>query len=415
MITVSELNEKIKAILETTFMHIVVEGEVSSVTYHTSGHLYFSVKDSKSTLKCVMWKGSVRKLKFTLEKGEHIVIEGSVGVYTPRGEYQFIATNIEPYGRGTLALAYEQLKKKLEAKGYFDRELKREIPKFPKRVAVVTALKSAAWQDVLKVATKRWPMTELVAIDVLVQGEAAAGEIAKAIAYADSLDVDTILITRGGGSQEDLWAFNEEVVADAIYRAKKPVVSAVGHEVDFLISDFVADLRAPTPSAAIETILPDRNEYLFVIDELFEKLGRAVDVKLLKAQEEAANLRERINTLSPMAKLQLRIAEFKSLKSTLVELMEHKLSVKGSAVTPLIQKLEELQQMQLSNKEQRLAILRQQILLNDPAKRVKSGFVEVVQAKRRVEICNLGVGESVELVNDKCKVAVVVSKEPSAL
>ncbi|HGZ70769.1 MAG TPA: exodeoxyribonuclease VII large subunit [Nitratifractor sp.] len=415
MITVSELNEKIKAILETTFMHIVVEGEVSSVTYHTSGHLYFSVKDSKSTLKCVMWKGSVRKLKFTLEKGEHIVIEGSVGVYTPRGEYQFIATNIEPYGRGTLALAYEQLKKKLEAKGYFDRELKREIPKFPKRVAVVTALKSAAWQDVLKVATKRWPMTELVAIDVLVQGEAAAGEIAKAIAYADSLDVDTILITRGGGSQEDLWAFNEEVVADAIYRAKKPVVSAVGHEVDFLISDFVADLRAPTPSAAIETILPDRNEYLFVIDELFEKLGRAVDVKLLKAQEEAANLRERINTLSPMAKLQLRIAEFKSLKSTLVELMEHKLSVKGSAVTPLIQKLEELQQMQLSNKEQRLAILRQQILLNDPAKRVKSGFVEVVQNKKRAEICSLGVGESVELVNDKCKVEVTVITAPSTL
>lgn len=415
MITVSELNEKIKAVLETTFMHIVVEGEVSSVTYHTSGHLYFSVKDSKSTLKCVMWKGSVRKLKFTLEKGEHIVIEGSVGVYTPRGEYQFIATNIEPYGRGTLALAYEQLKKKLEAKGYFDRELKREIPKFPKRVAVVTALASAAWQDVLKVTTKRWPMTELVAIDVLVQGEAAAGEIAKAIEYADSLDVDTILITRGGGSQEDLWAFNEEVVADAIYRANKPVVSAVGHEVDFLISDFVADLRAPTPSAAIEIILPDRNEYLFVIDELFEKLGRAVDAKLLKAQEEAANLRERINTLSPMAKLQLRIAEFKSLKSTLVELIEHKLSVKESALTPLMQKLEELQQMQLNNKEQRLEILRQQILLNDPAKRVKSGFVEVVRDKKRAEICNLTVGESVELVNDKCKVEVTVIAAPSTL
>ena len=414
MITVSELNEKIKAILETTFMHIVVEGEVGSVTYHSSGHLYFSIKDSSSTLKCVMWRGSVRKLKFTLEQGEHIVVEGSVGVYTPRGEYQFIATNIEPYGRGTLALAYEQLKKKLEAKGYFNSEIKKEIPKFPKSVAVVTAVKSAAWQDVLKVAEKRWPLTKFIVIDVLVQGEAAALEIAKAIEYADSLDVDTILITRGGGSQEDLWAFNEEVVADAIFNATTPVVSAIGHEVDFLISDFVADLRAPTPSAAIETILPDRNDYLFMLDDLLSSLERAIVQKISQLQQQVEHSKERINSLSPLAKLKLQIAEFENLKSSLKDIMAHKLRLSESTIAPLSQKLQELVYLQLRKKEQSLAIMQQQLLLNDPAKRVKEGFVEVVQNKKRVDICSLKSGDSVELVNEKCKVAVTVTKEPSA-
>jgi len=361
-----------------------------------------------------MWRGSVRKLKFTLEQGEHIVVEGSVGVYTPRGEYQFIATNIEPYGRGTLALAYEQLKKKLEAKGYFNSEIKKEIPKFPKSVAVVTAVKSAAWQDVLKVAEKRWPLTKFIVIDVLVQGEAAALEIAKAIEYADSLDVDTILITRGGGSQEDLWAFNEEVVADAIFNAKTPVVSAIGHEVDFLISDFVADLRAPTPSAAIETILPDRNDYLFMLDDLLSSLERAIVQKISQLQQQVEHSKERINSLSPLAKLKLQIAEFENLKSSLKDIMAHKLRLSESTIAPLSQKLQELVYLQLRKKEQSLAIMQQQLLLNDPAKRVKEGFVEVVQNKKRVNICSLKSGDSVELVNEKCKVAVTVTKEPSA-
>ena len=241
MITVSELNEKIKAILEATFMHIMVEGEVASATYHSSGHLYFSIKDDKSTIKCVMWKSNVKKLKFKIESGEHIVIDGSIGVYSPRGEYQLIAVNIEPYGKGALALAYEQLKAKLEAKGYFKDEHKKPIPKFPKRVAIVTALQGAALQDMLKVARKRWQLVDIFVIDVLVQGDSAKDEISKAIEYADTLDVDVIVVSRGGGSAEDLWAFNEEIVAEAIFKANTPIVSAIGHEVDFLISDFVAD------------------------------------------------------------------------------------------------------------------------------------------------------------------------------
>ena len=252
LITVSALNEKIKSLLEATFMHIRLEGEIASVTYHSSGHVYFSLKDDRSSLRCVMWRSNAARLKFRLEKGAHVVIDGSVGVYTPRGEYQLIAVSVEPYGRGALAVAFEQLKKRLEAQGYFASERKKPLPRYPRRIALVTAAGGAALQDMLKVARKRWPLTELIVVDTPVQGEGAAESIARAIAYADTLGADIIVTGRGGGSVEDLWAFNEEAVAEAIFRAHTPVVSAVGHEVDTLISDFVADLRAPTPSAAMD-------------------------------------------------------------------------------------------------------------------------------------------------------------------
>ena len=274
--TVSALNEKIKSLLEATFMHIRVEGEIASATYHGSGHLYFSIKDDRSTLRCVMWRSNAARLKFRLEKGESVIIEGSVGVYTPRGEYQLIAVNVEPYGRGSLFLAFEQLKKKLGTKGYFDKERKKAIPRYPDRIALVTSAAGAALQDMLKVARRRWPLAELFVVDTKVQGEGAEDSIARAIRYADSLEADIIVVGRGGGSTEDLWAFNEEKVADAIFVARTPVVSAVGHEVDILISDFVADMRAPTPSAAMEMILPDAAEQRRFLDERFDRLKRRI-------------------------------------------------------------------------------------------------------------------------------------------
>lgn len=413
MISVSELNEKIKAVLETTFMHIIVEGEVSSATYHSSGHLYFSLKDETSTIKCVMWRSSVRKLKFKVQKGEHIVIDGSVGVYSPRGEYQFIAVNIEPFGKGALALAYEQLKKKLEAKGYFDKEHKKQLPKVPQKIAVVTALNSAAWQDVLKVATKRWPMVELKVIDVLVQGQSAALEIAKAIGYADSLDVDAILVTRGGGSAEDLWAFNEEVVADAIYNATKPVVSAVGHEVDFLISDFVADVRAPTPSAAVETLLPDRNEYLFLLGDMYESLNKLIIQKIDHYNQAILHLSRSLKMLSPNSKMNFFIAEFEGLKKRLNEVMGQKLLAAHDSIAPIEKRLDEIVRLQLRKSGQELKIIKEQLLLNNPQSRVKSGFVELTKSGKRVELCSLQSKDTITLVSDKCKVEAVVLNNPS--
>jgi len=200
MMSVSSLNIKIKSLLEATFMHILVEGEVASVTYHTSGHVYFSIKDKESSIKCVMWRSSVSKLKFRIEKGMHIVVEGSVGVYTPRGEYQFYAVKVEPYGQGALALAYEQLKEKLKAKGYFDVHRKKPIPKHIKKIALVTAKDSAALHDMLKIIEKRWALVEVFIVDTLVQGEAAVKQIAKSLKYADSLNADVVIVGRGGGS-----------------------------------------------------------------------------------------------------------------------------------------------------------------------------------------------------------------------
>ena len=415
MITVSELNEKIKAILEATFMHIVVEGEVGSVTYHSSGHVYFSLKDEKSTIKCVMWRSNVKKLKFKIEQGEHIVVDASIGVYSPRGEYQLIAVKVEPFGKGALALAYEQLKAKLEKKGYFDKEHKKPLPKFPKKVALITALKGAALQDMLKVATKRWALTQFVVIDVLVQGEVAKTEIAKAIEYANTLACDIIVVSRGGGSQEDLWAFNEEIVADAIYNSKTPIVSAVGHEVDFLISDFVADLRAPTPSAAIEMILPDVNEYLMLLDDLTYTLDRNIELKFLNAKQSINSLKEQLALLSPIDRVNLISKEFNSLEYSLNSSIEYKFKLYNSNLEPLESKLNNSVDMLLKIKSNKVQLMQEQLKGALEQRRVKEGFVEVTKDDKRVNICQLKKGEEFTLVSNNCKLEVIANSEVNTL
>jgi exodeoxyribonuclease VII large subunit len=415
MITVSELNEKIKAILEATFMHIVVEGEVGSVTYHSSGHVYFSLKDEKSTIKCVMWRSNVKRLKFKIEQGEHIVVDASVGVYSPRGEYQLIAVKVEPFGKGALALAYEQLKAKLEKKGYFNKEHKRALPKFPKRVAIVTALNGAALQDMLKVASKRWPLVEIVVVDVLVQGESAKSEVAKAIDYANTLDCDIIVVSRGGGSQEDLWAFNEEIVADAIYNATTPTVSAIGHEVDFLISDFVADLRAPTPSAAIEMILPDCNEYLMLLDEQNSKIDRNIELKLKGFSQELNGQKEQLALLSPIDRLKLITKEFANLEYSLNSAIEYKLKLFSSDIEPLFSKLDNTMDLELNIKSNKLQLMQEQLKGALKQREIKKGFVEVTQAGKRVDICNIKNQNEFTLVSNSCKLDVKAQGEPTPL
>ena len=408
MIGVSELNEKIKALLETTFMHVMVQGEIASVTYHSSGHIYFSIKDDSSTIKCVMWRSNAKKLKFKLEAGEHIVIDGSLTVYTPRGEYQLMAVNIEPYGKGALALAYEQLKAKLEAKGYFDKEHKKPLPKFPKKIAIVTAKESAACADIISVATKRWALVELVIIDVLVQGDLAKNEVAKAIEYADTINADIIVVARGGGSVEDLWAFNEEVVADSIFNAKTPVVSAIGHEVDFLISDFVADLRAPTPSAAMEMILPDVNDYLFVLDDILGNFQNQIDIKLNRYEQKLKNIEHRLHSLSPKAKLQILEQQFATLKSRFNDTIEFKIASKESQIEPLQNRFNSIINLNLQKKSQELEIINKQLQLNNPKNKIKDGFAEVLKAGKRINLCKLKSKDEIELVNSECKVSAII-------
>ena len=413
MLSVSELNEQIKASLEATFEDIVVEGEVSSATYHSSGHLYFSIKDDKSSLKCVMWRSSVARMKFRLEVGEHIVLSGNIGVYTPRGEYQFIARKIEPFGQGALALAFEQLKAKLEAKGYFETSSKKPLPKFIKKLAVVTALNSAAFEDILKVANKRWPLVEIIGIDTLVQGEMAAKEIVRAIKYADSLGCDVILVSRGGGSKEDLWCFNEEIVADAIFEAKTPVVSAIGHEIDVLISDFVADVRAPTPSGAIEMILPNKDDYLFLLDDLEEKYNFAIENKLKKAQDELAFIESKLNLVAPLQKITYYYEEFERLKELLYLRVKQRLLNANEMLEPLKRDLERNYTFLFKKKKESLESIKKQLLFYNPAERFDEAFVEVVKDGQKVNICSLKEKDVVELVNNKCKVKVVVLGDKS--
>lgn len=377
MISVSSLNTKIKSLLEATFMHILVEGEVASVTYHTSGHVYFSIKDSESSIKCVMWRSNAAKMKFRLETGMHIVIEGSVGVYTPRGEYQFYAVKIEPYGQGALALAYEQLKERLKAKGYFDVTRKKTIPKIIRKLVLVTAKESAALHDMLKIIQKRWPLLEVVIVDTLVQGENAAPQIARALTFADRLEADVVVVGRGGGSTEDLWAFNEESVADAIYAMNTPVVSAVGHEVDVMISDFVADLRAPTPSAAMEMILPDIQEVLYTLGEMQERYRYIWQEKLVQKERALLYQSELLMRSSPLRKLEEIHRGFEQLKSEFQRAVNRKFDKDLSLLPEIEKSFSQSIEFVLQNKKEFLGYMLKRFEMIDPKKQYKKGWAQV--------------------------------------
>jgi len=412
MMSVSSLNTKIKSLLEATFMHILVEGEIASVTYHTSGHLYFSIKDDKSSIKCVMWRSSVVKMKFRIEKGMHIVVEGSVSVYTPRGEYQFQTVRIEPYGQGALALAFEQLKERLKAKGYFDKQKKKPIPKQIFKIALVTAKESAALHDMLKVIEKRWPMVEVYVVDTLVQGEAAASQIVKSLKYADRLGADVVVVGRGGGSVEDLWAFNEEMVADMIFAMKTPVVSAVGHEVDVLISDYVADLRAPTPSAAIEMILPDRNEVLYMLDELAERFGGSVRHRVDQKIQLLKHSKRLLIQSSPYRKLQEIQRAFLSLKEEFNRTIRHRLSLYSVQIPQLQVEFQNSITLILRYKMQQVEYLYEKIKLSDPRQQCKGGWAQVSKDGKTVTLEMIEVDEKFIVEDASARIeAVCLSKK----
>jgi len=261
--SVAEITREIKLLLETTIPVVWVEGEISNLKFHTSGHLYFSLKDKDSQINCVMWRSRNAGLFFTPQDGMKVLALGKVTVYEKRGYYQFDVIKMQPAGIGELQLAFEQLKNKLQQEGLFDEEFKQPIPQYPESIGIVTSPTGAAIQDLVNILNRRFQGIEIILKPVKVQGEGAAVEIAAAIdEFNEYGRGDVLIVGRGGGSLEDLWAFNEEVVARAIFRSKIPVISAVGHEIDFSISDFVADLRAPTPSAAAELAVPDRTELL---------------------------------------------------------------------------------------------------------------------------------------------------------
>ncbi len=289
VLTVSDITRQIKQSLETSFPRVWIQGEISNFKQHTSGHFYFTLKDEGAQLSAVMWRSRVANLTLLPEDGMKVIARGSITVYQARGNYQIDCDQIQPLGVGELQLAFERLKKKLAAEGLFDTEHKRPVPEYPERIGIVTSETGAALQDIRSVLRRRFPSVEVILAPVRVQGVGAADEIASAIKDMNRYgNVDVMIVGRGGGSLEDLWAFSEEVVARAIYDSRIPVISAVGHEVDFSIADFVADLRAPTPSAAAELAVRDRSELIEVLRNMWYTMHRNIE-------EKVSSLRDSVN------------------------------------------------------------------------------------------------------------------------
>ena len=298
VLSVSELNSYIKRILDNDFLlsGVWIKGEISNFKNHTSGHMYMTLKDEGGAVRAVMFKGSAMRLKFMPEDGMKVIVFGRVSVFESAGQYQVYIEAMQPDGVGALYVAFEQLKEKLEKEGLFDEKYKKPIPEYPSKIGVVTSPTGAAIRDILNVLKRRYDFADVVICPILVQGDGAAEQIANAIAYANEVKLcDVLIIGRGGGSIEDLWAFNEEVVARAVFASEIPIISAVGHETDFTISDFVADMRAPTPSAAAEISVPSKMELLASISGIFSRIQFAVQTKLENKRKSLEQLSSKLS------------------------------------------------------------------------------------------------------------------------
>jgi exodeoxyribonuclease VII large subunit len=328
VLTVSQLTKRIKQVLETGFASVSVQGEISNFKYHTSGHMYFAIKDSGATIAAVIWRSRVPFLSFTPEDGMKVVATGRITVYEVRGVYQLDVTSMRPVGAGELQIAFEKLKRKLAAEGLFDAEHKKPLPKYPERIGVVTSETGAALQDLLHVLRRRFPAVEVILMPVRVQGAGAGIEIAEAIKDFNRYGaVDVLIVCRGGGSIEDLWAFNEEVVARAIYHSRIPVISAVGHEIDFTIADFVADLRAPTPSAAAELVVPDRKAVLDTLRNYWYTMHENVQDVVNSRKERIRNLLQSYSFNRPLDLLRQYSQRVDELERSMTSAMTHRFSI----------------------------------------------------------------------------------------
>lgn len=341
-ITVSQLTRYIKYKIDNdqNLNEVFLKGEISNFKAHSRGHYYFTLKDEGSRINAIMFSSSTKKLKFTPQDGMNVLVTGKISVFEANGGYQIYVNDMLEDGVGNLYVAYEQLKKKLESEGLFNQAIKKKIPKIPTRVGVITAPTGAAIKDIISTIKRRWPLLEVYLFPALVQGEDAGGDIVRQIEKADTFNLDTLIVGRGGGSIEDLWAFNEEIVARAIFNCKTPVISAVGHEVDFTIADFVADLRAPTPTGAAEMSVPQLADMKKYLNQLNIRLNNTIQNKVIINKKKLDNIKNRNIFKNPMAIYQTKEMQFSStierLKFSLINLTNLKekelLKVKNSYV-----------------------------------------------------------------------------------
>ncbi len=317
--TVTDLNIYVRSLLsnESKIQNIWVKGEISNFTHHNGRHMYFVLKDKKSEINCAMFRSHNKSIDFEPEEGLEVLCRGDVGLYLPRGQYQLVVKEMIPGGKGKLYLAYEQLKKKLKKEGLFDDKHKKPIPFLPKKVGVVTSAEGAALRDILRTLRDRFENIEIILSPAKVQGEGSAEEIVRSIKKLDCMEVDTIIVGRGGGSIEDLWSFNEEKVARAIFDAETPIVSAVGHETDFLISDFVADARAPTPTGAAEIVVPEKKELIRKLKDIKRRSDVALKNRIDSLKEKIDSIQSSKSFTEPLRMLDDRIQELDEIYSDL--------------------------------------------------------------------------------------------------
>lgn len=349
--TVTQVNSYIKNMFTQDYMlqALLVKGEVSNCKYHSSGHIYFTLKDQKGTIACVMFAGNRNGLSFRMSEGQQVIVAGTVDVYERDGKYQIYAKQIMLDGNGLLYEKYEQLKKELEELGMFAQEYKRPIPKYIKTLGVVTADTGAAVRDIIQIATRRNPYVQIILYPAIVQGEAAAESIVNGIRALERMNVDVMIVGRGGGSIEDLWAFNERIVAQAVFDCTVPIISAVGHETDTTIIDYVSDLRAPTPSAAAELAVYDIGQLLETLEGANQILQKAMKRKIQNKRENLAKYEMQLRYVSPVAKIRDKKTHLLKLEEMLQSLMEGKLRDKRHALSIYIEKMKGLSPLQKLN------------------------------------------------------------------
>lgn len=385
--SVGQVNTYIKNMFAQDFMmqHISVKGEVSNCKYHSSGHIYFTLKDASGTIQAIMFAGNRRGLSFQMKEGDKVIVTGSVEVYERDGKYQLYAREIELEGAGNLYLKFEALKRELEEMGMFAPEYKKKIPAYIRKLGIVTAPTGAAVQDIRNIAARRNPYVQLILYPALVQGEGAAGSIVNGIRALDMLGVDVIIVGRGGGSIEDLWAFNEEEVARAIFECNTPVISAVGHQTDTTIADYVADLRAPTPSAAAELAVFDYRAAVAEIENKAERMNRSFCQKIGMVRLKLEQYQTKLRYLSP----------------------ENKLHEHRKYAIDLEDKLNRKMEQILSEKKHQFAILTGQLEGLSPLKKLSQGFSYVAdetgQAITDSAQVNVGDTIAVHLLKGKLK------------
>ncbi len=359
-LSVSEINEFIKRLFDGVpqFANLSVQGEISNFKNHfATGHFYFTLKDENSAIKAVMFRTFASQVKFKPENGMKVTVHGRISAYPRDGQYQIYCDRMEPLGVGALYAAYEQLKKKLGAEGLFDESHKRPLPHFPKNVGVITSESGAAVRDIINVAGRRWPIARIILYPALVQGDGAAASVISGIDYFNAnMNADVLIIGRGGGSIEDLWAFNNEELARTIYNSKIPVISAVGHETDFTISDFVSDVRAPTPSVAAEIALPDITEIRRAVASLDLRQKTALSAAVKSKAETLKRYSEKRVLKDPMAFIDDRILQLGGLSDKLKLLTEHRLIETQNRIASSNEKLKVMTEQKLRDLKNKLSV-----------------------------------------------------------